>query len=215
MGSTGGESVRALVLHAAKDLRIETRPVQPPPEGSVQVSVRATGLCGSDLHYYNHGRNGNFVLRSPLVLGHEAAGIVTAVPESPSTPSVLKMGDRVAMEVGLPCRTCNLCARGRYNLCPKLTFRSSAKTYPHLDGTLQTTLNQPDAMCHRLPDNVTFEQGALVEPLAVTLHAINRSEMQDLGLGHLSWDRAHLFSERAPLVCSQQRYCLLPVYRTL
>jgi L-iditol 2-dehydrogenase len=147
------------------------------------VSVRATGLCGSDLHYYNHGRNGNFVLRSPLVLGHEAAGIVTAVPESPSTPSGLKMGDRVAMEVGLPCRTCNLCARGRYNLCPKLTFRSSAKTYPHLDGTLQTTLNQPDAMCHRLPDNVTFEQGALVEPLAVTLHAINRSENAGSGSG--------------------------------
>ena len=141
----------------------------------MQVSIKATGLCGSDLHYYLHGRNGNFVLKSPLVLGHEAAGVVTGVPESASEGSGLKVGDRVALEVGLPCRTCKLCATGRYNLCPKLTFRSSAKTFPHLDGTLQTTLSQPEAMCHLLPKNVTFEQGALVEPLAVSLHGINRS----------------------------------------
>ena len=149
----------------------------------MQVSIKATGLCGSDLHYYLHGRNGNFVLKSPLVLGHEAAGVVTAVPESASEGSSLKIGDRVALEVGLPCRTCKLCTTGRYNLCPKLTFRSSAKTFPHLDGTLQTTLSQPEAMCHLLPENVTFEQGALVEPLAVSLHGINRSANAGSGAG--------------------------------
>jgi L-iditol 2-dehydrogenase len=117
------------------------------------------------------------------VLGHEAAGVVTAVPESSTEKLTLKVGDRVAMEVGLPCRTCSLCAAGRYNLCPKLTFRSSAKTFPHLDGTLQTILNQPAVMCHRLPENVSFEQGALVEPLAVSLHAINRSENAGSGAG--------------------------------
>ena len=158
----------------------------------MQISVKATGLCGSDLHYYNHGRNGTFVLQSPLVLGHEASGVVTATPESLSSNDTtngavssnhLKVGDRVAMEVGLPCRTCKLCATGRYNLCPKLTFRSSAKTFPHADGTLQTSINHPEPMCHRLPDNVTFEQGALVEPLAVSLHALNRSQTAGSGAG--------------------------------
>jgi L-iditol 2-dehydrogenase len=152
----------------------------------VQVAIRATGLCGSDVHYYAHGRNGNFQLQAPLVLGHEASGVVTAVTSATtnghasgttgSTSDLLiRVGDRVALEVGLPCRVCLLCATGRYNLCPRLTFRSSAKTFPHADGTLQTTITHPAAMCHRLPNSVTFEQGALAEPLAVSLHAINRS----------------------------------------
>lgn len=87
------------------------------------------------------------------------------------------------MEVGFPCRACQLCLSGRYNLCQKLGFRSSAKTYPHLDGTLQTIITQPEAMCHKLPDNVSFDQGALVEPLAVSLHAINRSQSAGSGSG--------------------------------
>jgi L-iditol 2-dehydrogenase len=151
----------------------------------VQVSIKATGLCGSDLHYYNHGRNGNFVLQSPLVLGHESAGVVTAVPTQ-STPvrhPALNVDDRVALEVGLPCRSCQLCVTGRYNLCSKLSFRSSAKTFPHADGTLQALITHPTALCHKLPENVTFEQGALVEPLAVSLHAINRSQNAGSGAG--------------------------------
>lgn len=87
------------------------------------------------------------------------------------------------MEVGFPCRTCSLCTSGRYNLCPKLSFRSSAKTFPHADGTLQTIISQPADMCHKLPDNVTFEQGALVEPLAVSLHGLNRSQTAGSGAG--------------------------------
>ncbi|KIV81553.1 hypothetical protein PV11_03729 [Exophiala sideris] len=188
MSST--ETVQALVLHGAKDLRLETRPQPAPRPGEVQIAVKATGLCGSDLHYYNEGRNGNFVLQSPLVLGHEASGVVTAVPDASNgatngvTPSAgLKVGDRVAMEVGFPCRTCSLCTSGRYNLCPKLSFRSSAKTFPHADGTLQTIISQPATMCHKLPENVTFEQGALVEPLAVSLHALNRSQTAGSGAG--------------------------------
>lgn len=87
------------------------------------------------------------------------------------------------MEVGFPCRVCSLCSTGRYNLCPKLSFRSSAKTFPHADGTLQTLISQPASMCHKLPENVTFEQGALVEPLAVSLHALNRSQNAGSGAG--------------------------------
>ncbi|KAK5945718.1 hypothetical protein PMZ80_002926 [Knufia obscura] len=183
--------IQSLVLHGAKDLRLETRPAPQPKAGEVQVTIKATGLCGSDLHYYTHGRNGNFVLQSPMCLGHEAAGVVTAVPEQqPSNgtaiipgDSSLKAGDRVALEVGIPCRTCNFCATGRYNLCPRLSFRSSAKTFPHADGTLQTAITQPENMCHKIPESMTFEEGALIEPLAVCLHAINRSQTAGSGSG--------------------------------
>ncbi|KAL9116248.1 MAG: hypothetical protein Q9227_000619 [Pyrenula ochraceoflavens] len=166
----------------------EKRPLAAPTSHEVQIAVKATGLCGSDLHYYQHGRNGNFVVQSPLVLGHESAGVVTKVPapitmngsSKSTTPSSesssdLKVGDRVALEVGIPCRACSLCAVGRYNLCPSLVFRSSAKTFPHADGTLQRYINHPASMCHKLPMKVSFEQGALVEPLAVALHGISRS----------------------------------------
>ncbi|PKY08603.1 putative zinc-dependent alcohol dehydrogenase [Aspergillus campestris IBT 28561] len=162
----------ALVLHGAKDLRMESRAVSPPSPDEVQIAIRATGLCGSDLHYYNHGRNGDFVVRQPYCLGHESSGEVTATGTNVST---LQVGDRVALEVGLPCTKCPLCLQGRYNICPDMRFRSSAKTYPHLDGTLMERTNHPATLCHRLPENVSFAGGALAEPLAVVLHAIRRS----------------------------------------
>ncbi|KAJ5744493.1 hypothetical protein N7533_009363 [Penicillium manginii] len=144
-------SATALVLHGAKDLRVEKRAVSAPSDADVQVAVQATGLCGSDLHYYSHGRNGDFVVREPM------------------------FGDRVALEVGLPCRKCALCKSGRYNICKAMQFRSSAKMFPHLDGTLMERTNHPADMCHALPSNVSDAGGALVEPLAVCLHAIRRS----------------------------------------
>lgn len=162
----------ALVLHGAKDLRLESRPISPPTGSEVQVAIRATGLCGSDLHYYNHGRNGDFVVREPMCLGHESSGTVTAVGPDVTT---LQVGDRVALEVGLPCRTCTLCRTGRYNICPDMKFRSSAKLFPHLDGTLMELTNPPADLCHKLPESVSYAGGALVEPLAVCLHAIRRS----------------------------------------
>ncbi|KAL4751083.1 hypothetical protein BDW72DRAFT_98960 [Aspergillus terricola var. indicus] len=165
---------QALVLHGAKDLRLEPRPVSSPSDGEVQIAIRSTGICGSDLHYYNHGRNGDFVVREPMCLGHESSGIVTAI--GPNVHN-LKVGDRVALEVGLPCHKCALClsSPSRYNLCPEMKFRSSAKIFPHLDGTLMELTTHPENMCHKLPDAVSFAGGALVEPLAVCLHAIRRS----------------------------------------
>lgn len=107
-----------------------------------------------------------------MCLGHESSGIVTAVgPEVKD----LAVGDRVALEVGLPCRKCALCRQGRYNICPEMKFRSSAKLFPHLDGTLMELTNHPAEMCHKLPDSVSYTGGALAEPLAVCLHAIRRS----------------------------------------
>ncbi|KAI9042976.1 NAD(P)-dependent alcohol dehydrogenase [Aspergillus affinis] len=191
----------ALVLHGAKDLRLESKPVAQPAPSEVQVAIRATGLCGSDLHYYNHGRNGDFVVRAPMCLGHESSGIVTAVAPDVTT---LKVGDRVALEVGLPCRKCLLCQQGRYNICPGMQFRSSAKIYPHLDGTLMELTTHPASMCHKLPDNVSYAGGALVEPLAVCLHAIRRSRppsAEDLelaqSLGDASGSSALIFGAGA------------------
>ena len=140
------------------------------------VAVKATGLCGSDLHYYNHYRNGDIEVREPLTLGHESAGVVTAVG---SGVSALKVGDRVALEVGQPCERCGLCLAGRYNICPAMRFRSSAKAFPHAQGTLQEVIVHPARWCHRLPDVVPLELGALAEPLAVALHASDRARLPE------------------------------------
>ncbi|KAI0872539.1 alcohol dehydrogenase GroES-like domain-containing protein [Hypoxylon argillaceum] len=164
--------VEASVLHGAKDLRIEQRPLPPPSATEVQIAVSATGLCGSDLHYYTHFRNGAIQVREPLTLGHESAGVVTATG---SAVTDLQAGDRVALEVGLPCETCELCAQGRYNICRAMSFRSSAKSVPHAQGTLQTRLNHPARWCHKLPATLTLEHGALVEPLSVAMHARARA----------------------------------------
>ncbi|KAI1108575.1 alcohol dehydrogenase GroES-like domain-containing protein [Nemania sp. NC0429] len=174
MSSTA--QVSASVLHGAGDLRVEQRPLPPPSASEVQIAVSATGLCGSDLHYYKHFRNGSIQVREPLTLGHESAGVVTA-----AGPDVtrLRPGDRVALEVGQPCETCEFCRRGRYNICKAMRFRSSAKSVPHAQGTLQTRINHPARWCHVLPESLSLEQGALVEPLSVAMHAGSRAGLQE------------------------------------
>ncbi|KAK4682987.1 hypothetical protein QC764_121070 [Podospora pseudoanserina] len=168
--------VKTSVLYGAKDLRLETRPLPPLTPNDVRVTVKATGLCGSDLHYYNHFRNGDILVREPLTLGHESAGIVTAVG---SAVTNLSPGDKVALEVGQPCESCNLCLRGRYNICSEMKFRSSAKAWPHAQGTLQEEIVHPRKWCHKLPEGVSLEDGALVEPMAVALHALQRAKLEE------------------------------------
>ncbi|KAG8810465.1 hypothetical protein FRC18_004042 [Serendipita sp. 400] len=175
----------AAVLHGAGHLTVEQRPRTTPPPGYAEVKIMSTTLCGSDLHYYAHGRNGTFALRHPLVLGHEAAGVITAVtPSANGTPSPLRVGQRVAIECGIPCclsqsssssSDCKFCKSGRYNLCPRLRFCSSAKTHPHLDGTLQNYLVHPIQLLHPLPTGMSYELGALAEPLGVVIHAARRA----------------------------------------
>ncbi|KAK8005565.1 hypothetical protein PG990_011602 [Apiospora arundinis] len=167
--------VRASVLHGAKDLRVETRALPAPSATEVQVAVQATGLCGSDLHYFSHYRNGDIIVREPMTLGHESAGVVTGVG---SDVKNLQVGDRVALEVGLPCEDCALCKEGRYNICKGMRFRSSAKAFPHFQGTLQERINHPAKWVHKLPESVTLEQGALVEPLSVAMHARDRAQLK-------------------------------------
>ena len=104
-----------------------------------------TNQFSSAVHYYTDGRNGDFAVRSPIVLGHEASGIVTAVAASVTT---LKVGQRVAIEAGINCRTCTFCQSGRYNLCKGMRFCSSAARHPHIDGTLRTKFNHPAHVLH-------------------------------------------------------------------
>ncbi|KAI4127489.1 MAG: hypothetical protein LQ347_004577 [Umbilicaria vellea] len=152
----------------------ESRLLPSPSATDLQISVRSTGLCGSDLHYYNHYRNGDILVREPLSLGHESSGVVTAIGADVKD---YKIGDRVALEVGLPCSECERCKEGRYNICSGLKFRSSAKAWPHFQGTLQERINHPARWCHKLPDNVSLDLGALLEPLGVAIHASRRAQL--------------------------------------
>ncbi len=165
---------RASVLHSPKDLRLEEKALDFPGPTELQIAIRATGLCGSDLHYYEHYRNGDIQVKEPLSLGHESAGVVAIVG---SQVEGYKVGDRVALEVGLPCGDCERCREGRYNICQHLRFRSSAKAFPHFQGTLQDRINHPASWCHKLPDHVSFDVGAILEPLGVAIQASRRAQI--------------------------------------
>lgn len=169
---------KAAVLYGAQDMRIEERPTIEPLPHEVQIAPRATGICGTDLHYYQHGRNGSFVVEEPLVLGHEAAGEVIAVGAEAARTTDIKVGDRVAIEPQRPCSTCSLCRGGKYNLCPHLKFTGSASAKPPVQGSLQQVYNHPAAFVYRLPANVSFAEGAMIEPLSVAIHAVRRSSIR-------------------------------------
>lgn len=111
-----------------------------------------------------------------MALGHESSGTVEAVGAGVTgfTP-----GDRVALEVGIPCEECHLCQTKRYNICPRMRFRSSAKSFPHFQGTLQERINHPAKWCYKMPETVTLEEGALLEPLSVAIHAVRRSKVEN------------------------------------
>lgn len=166
--------IRASVLHGAKDLRIETRSILPPNPTELQISIRSTGLCGSDLHYYRHYRNGDIIVKEPMSLGHESAGVVVDVG---SEVKDFKVGDKVALEVGLPCESCDRCKEERYNICKGMKFRSSAKAFPHAQGTLQDRINHPAKWCHKLPEDMSLDLGALLEPLGVAIQASKRAQL--------------------------------------
>ncbi|RAR08131.1 sorbitol dehydrogenase [Stemphylium lycopersici] len=168
-------TVVASVLHGPRDLRLETRTISDPAANEVQIAIKATGLCGSDCSYYSKFRNGDLQACEPLSLGHESAGVVVAIGNNVTG---YQIGDRVALEVGVPCDNCRSCQRGRYNLCPKMRFRSSAKSVPHFQGTLQERINHPAKWCHKLPSHVSMESAALLEPLSVAIHATRRAQIE-------------------------------------
>ncbi|KAI0750744.1 xylitol dehydrogenase [Daedaleopsis nitida] len=155
----------SFVLRKVEDVVYEERPIPDIKDDEVLVAVKKTGICGSDVHYLVHGRIGDFVVEKPMVLGHESAGIVYKVGKKVKK---LKEGDRVAMEPGATCRVCDDCKRGRYELCPEIIFAAT----PPYDGTLARYYPIPADLCYKLPDNLTLEDGAMMEPLSVAIHSV-------------------------------------------
>ncbi len=159
----------AAVLHGIKDLRVESVPLPgAPARGEVQVRIGKVGICGSDVHYYEHGRIGNFVVEAPMILGHECAGTVVVLGEGVTH---LQVGDRVAIEPGVP-RLSNALShfymkRGQYNLCPDIFFFAT----PPDHGSFCGVVNHAADFCFKLPDNVSLEEGAMIEPLSTGIYA--------------------------------------------
>jgi len=170
------------VLYGIEDLRLEQRPIPEFSDDQVLLEMDCVGICGSDVHYLVHGRVGPFVCDGPMIIGHEAAGIVYKVGKKVKH---LKPGDRVAVEPGVPCRFCEYCKTGQYNLCPDIVFCAT----PPVNGNLTRYYAHAADFCFKLPDHVTMEEGALLEPLSVAVHACKRanvvlgSEILILGAG--------------------------------
>ncbi|ODQ50930.1 GroES-like protein [Saitoella complicata NRRL Y-17804] len=160
----------ALQTNPAHELNLITDPLPDLAPGHCLVHIRATGVCGSDVHFWKHGHIGpTMVVRAPNGLGHESAGVVVAVGEGVER---WKVGDRVAVEPGVPCSKpeCQACRTGMYNACPDVKFHST----PPYHGTLRRYHAHPAAWLHPLPDSLSFEDGALLEPLSVVLAAFAR-----------------------------------------
>jgi len=160
------DTMKAVYLEAVGKLSLREVPIPKPGPMEVLVAVKSVGICGSDLHYYEHGRIGDFVVRKPIILGHECAGEVAAL--GPGVKS-LRVGDRVALEPGVPCRRCRQCLCGRYNLCADVVFMAT----PPYDGAFCEYVVSPEDFAYKLPAHVSTEAGATVEPLSVGLHAVN------------------------------------------
>ena len=162
--------MKAIVVHGAKDLRIEERAVAAPGPGEVRLRLAVGGVCGSDLHYYNHGGFGTVRLREPMILGHEVSAYVEAL--GPGVEG-LKIGQLVAVSPSRPCRTCRYCQEGLHNQCLNMRFYGSAMPFPHIQGAFREVLVADAIQC--VPaDGLTPGEAALGEPLAVTLHATRR-----------------------------------------
>ena len=161
---------RAAVLHGPGDVRVEDRAVPEPGPREVLVEVAAVGVCGSDVHYYEHGRIGSFVVREPMVLGHESSGRVAALGPGASRHAV---GDRVALEPGVPCGRCRECRAGRYNLCRDVRFFAT----PPIDGAFADFVTIHEDFAFALPDAVSDEAGALMEPLSVGVWACQKAQV--------------------------------------
>ena len=139
-------------------------PIPKPADNEALVKLEYVGICGSDLHYYETGAIGDYVVKPPFVLGHEPGGIVVEVGKDVKR---LKVGDRVALEPGKTCGHCEFCKSGQYNLCPDVVFFAT----PPVDGVFQEYVAHEADLCFKLPDNVSTLEGALIEPLAVGFHA--------------------------------------------
>ena len=165
------QKIKAAVMHGIDDVRIEEVDFPQMKAGEVLIKMKSVGVCGSDVHYYKHGKIGDYVVNQPIILGHECAGEIVEVADDVKN---FKPGDRVAVEPGYTCRKCVYCKTGRYNLCPDVTFMAT----PPIDGAYIEYVAWPSDFVFHLPDNMTYDHGALMEPLAVGMHAVRRSRLK-------------------------------------
>lgn len=160
-------SMKVAVMEGIGKMGYIERPIPTPKANEVLVKLEYVGICGSDMHYYETGAIGAYVVEPPFVLGHEPGGVVVAVGEDVKH---LQVGDRVALEPGKTCGHCEFCKTGRYNLCPDVVFFAT----PPVDGVFQEYVAHEADLCFKLPENVSTLEGALIEPLAVGFHAANQ-----------------------------------------
>jgi len=162
------QTMKAAVMPKPMEMTMQEIPVPELGPKDVLVKVMAVGVCGSDVHYYQHGRIGPYIVKKPIILGHECAGIVVACGEQVTRVS---LGDRVAVEPGVTCGTCVHCKSGRYNLCPDVEFLAT----PPYDGAFVQYIRHREDFLFPIPDSLSFEAAALVEPFSVGIHALQRA----------------------------------------
>ncbi|TCS78078.1 L-iditol 2-dehydrogenase [Muricomes intestini] len=162
-------TMKVAVMNGIGKMGYTTRPIPVPEDEEVLVKLEYVGICGSDMHYYESGRIGDYVVEPPFVLGHEPGGTVVEVGKK---VKYLKPGDRVALEPGKTCGKCRFCREGKYNLCQDVVFFAT----PPVDGVFQEYVAHPETLCFKLPDNVSTLEGALIEPLSVGFHAARQGD---------------------------------------
>lgn len=172
---SGSWTSRSVVIKGAGELEIIASDVPAPRATEVLVKMHTVAICGSDVSYFVRGASGSSVLNGPMVLGHEGSGIVHAVGSSVSS---IDVGDRVAINPSWPCRECEQCASGLWNLCPNMQYGGSAARSPHTDGLMSEMVTVDQWQCIRLPGRLDISDAALVEPAAVALHAIERAPVE-------------------------------------
>lgn len=160
-------TMTASVLRGIGEIALEERPVPVPAPDEVLIKVLSVGVCGSDVHYYEHGRIGPYIVEQPLILGHEASGQIVAVG---SDVDPARIGQRVAIEPQRPCRRCDFCRAGDYNLCPKMEFYAT----PPIDGTFCDYVLIQDDFAYEVPDSISDHAAALMEPLSVGIAAAQK-----------------------------------------
>ncbi|MBX2885231.1 MAG: L-idonate 5-dehydrogenase [Granulosicoccus sp.] len=164
--------MRALVIHAPKDLRVEEEETLDPGKGQVAVRIRAGGVCGSDLHYFHHGGFGDIRLKEPMIPGHEVAGEIAAIGDDVDG---LKIGQPVAVNPSLPCLQCHYCDLAQFNQCSDMRFYGSAMRFPHVQGAFREYTICEARQCVPVNKGVNLHLAAFAEPLSVALHGVNRA----------------------------------------
>ncbi len=166
------DTMTAYSLYGKEDLRAEAKPKPVAGPGQVIVKIQRIGICGSDMHYYEHGYCGAFVPKRPFILGHEFSGQIIEIGEGVKG---FKMHDRVAVDPSHPCHVCEFCLTGRYNLCENMRFLGSASVDPHIDGAYCEYICMPAENCFHLPASLDYGKAALLEPLSVCIHAARQA----------------------------------------